>query len=44
MISTLEKELYHAELYLDIEKVRFGDRLAFEKHIAEEALEWNVRS
>ena len=42
MISTLEKELYHAELYLDIEKVRFGDRLAFEKHIQPEALEWNV--
>jgi len=42
MISTLEKELYHAELYLDIEKVRFGDRLAFEKHIQHETLEWNV--
>ncbi|NTV83399.1 MAG: histidine kinase [Bacteroidales bacterium] len=42
MISTLEKELYHAELYLDIEKVRFGDRLAFEKHIQPGTLEWNV--
>lgn len=42
MISTLEKELYHAELYLDIEKVRFGDRLTFKKHINQEALEWNV--
>jgi sensor histidine kinase YesM len=42
MISTLEKELYHVELYLDIEKVRFGDRLAFEKHIQPETLEWNV--
>jgi LytS/YehU family sensor histidine kinase len=42
MISTLEKELHHVELYLDIEKVRFGERLAFEKHIQPEALEWNV--
>jgi len=42
MISSLEKELYHVELYLDIEKVRFGDRLAFEKHIQPESLAWNV--
>jgi len=42
MISSLEKELYHVELYLDIEKVRFGDRLAFEKHIQPESLSWNV--
>jgi len=42
MISTLEKELYHAELYLDIEKVRFGKRLAFEKQIREGALEWDL--
>jgi LytS/YehU family sensor histidine kinase len=42
MISTLEKELHHVELYLDIEKVRFGERLAFEKQIAEGAPEWNV--
>jgi len=42
MISTLEKELYHVELYLDIEKVRFGDRLDFEKHIQPESLEWSV--
>ena len=33
MMSTLEKELYHVELYLDIEKVRFGQRLVFEKKI-----------
>ncbi len=33
MVSTLEKELYHAELYLDIEKVRFGERLQVEKKI-----------
>ena len=42
MISTLEKELHHAELYLDIEKVRFGERLAFEKHIQPDALDWKV--
>lgn len=42
MISTLEKELHHVELYLDIEKVRFGNRLAFEKKIAPDALAWNV--
>ncbi len=42
MISTLEKELHHAELYLDIEKVRFGERLSFEKQIQPEALDWNV--
>lgn len=42
MIGTLEKELHQVELYLDIEKVRFGDRLAFEKKIQPEILEWNV--
>lgn len=42
MMSTLEKELHHVELYLDIEKVRFGDRLAFEKQIHAEALEWRL--
>jgi two-component system, LytTR family, sensor kinase len=42
MMSTLEKELHHVELYLDIEKVRFGDRLAFEKQIRPETLEWSL--
>jgi two-component system, LytTR family, sensor kinase len=42
MMSTLEKELHHVELYLDIEKVRFGERLAFEKEIGPEALEWRL--
>ena len=42
MMSTLEKELYHVELYLDIEKVRFGDRLVFEKNIGEGAESWNL--
>lgn len=42
MMSTLEKELYHVQLYLDIEKVRFGDRLIYEKEIGEAALNWQV--
>ncbi|MCU0370789.1 MAG: histidine kinase [Bacteroidales bacterium] len=42
MISTLEKELHHVELYLDIEKVRFGDRLHFEKLIQPGSMEWEV--
>jgi sensor histidine kinase YesM len=42
MVSSLENELYHVELYLDIEKVRFGERLMFEKQVEPEAIEWNV--
>lgn len=42
MTGTLERELYNAELYLDIEKVRFGSRLAFEKEIQPEAMSWIV--
>lgn len=42
MMSTLEIELHHVELYLDIEKVRFGDRLSFEKQIQPESLEWRL--
>ena len=38
MVSTLDKDLYHAELYLDIEKVRFGNKLVVEKDITDEAL------
>jgi sensor histidine kinase YesM len=38
MMSTLEKDLYHAELYLDIEMVRFGDRLIVQKEIEDQAL------
>lgn len=38
MVSTLEKDLYHAELYLDIEKVRFGEKLVVDKEISPEAL------
>lgn len=32
-MSTLEKELYHIQLYLDIEKVRFGEKLNFVKEV-----------
>ena len=42
MISPLEKELYHTELYLEIEKVRFGNRLEFEKQIQADSMEWPV--
>jgi two-component system, LytTR family, sensor kinase len=42
MMSTLEKELHHVELYLDIEKVRFGDRLAFKKEIGQDTLKWGL--
>lgn len=42
MVSSLEKELYHVELYLDIEKVRFGDRLVFIKNVPPEALDWTI--
>jgi two-component system, LytTR family, sensor kinase len=42
MMSTLDKELYHAEQYLDIEKVRFGERLVFEKSIENGAESWNL--
>jgi len=39
MMSTLKKELYHADLYLDIEKVRFGEKLLVEKDISQEAFD-----
>jgi LytS/YehU family sensor histidine kinase len=42
MMSTLEKDLYHAGLYLDIEKVRFGEKLVVEKQIEEEALKAHI--
>jgi len=32
-MTTIEDELNNIELYLDIEKIRFGDRLIFEKQI-----------
>ena len=37
--SSLEKEIEIAKLYLDIEKIRFEDRLTVHWHISEEALQ-----
>ena len=34
-MNTLEEEIKNVSLYLDIEKVRFGERLQFEKQISE---------
>jgi LytS/YehU family sensor histidine kinase len=42
MMSTLEKELHHVELYLDIEKVRFGERLIFDKSIEPGSETWGL--
>jgi two-component system, LytTR family, sensor kinase len=36
-LITLEKELEHSLLYLEIEKVRFGERLMFDVEIADQA-------
>ena len=35
-LNSLEQEVKNATLYLDIEKVRFGDKLLFEKNIPEQ--------
>jgi len=40
--STLNKELNHVRLYLEIEKVRFGERLKVEERIGEGVGEWPV--
>lgn len=40
--STLKKELDHVRLYLEIEKVRFGERLSVEEHIDPETGDWPV--
>jgi two-component system, LytTR family, sensor kinase len=37
-MNTLEEELHHAGLYLDIEKVRFSDRLIVEKNCSSECV------
>jgi two-component system LytT family sensor kinase len=42
LMSILEKELYHIDLYLEIEKVRFGDRLKVEKNITENSMAWRI--
>jgi sensor histidine kinase YesM len=38
-ISDLQKELYNTDLYLDIEKVRFGDRLKVIKEIDQDSMD-----
>ncbi len=40
--STLKQELNHVKLYLEIEKVRFGDRLMVEETIDESAYDWTL--
>jgi sensor histidine kinase YesM len=37
-MSTLERELYHIQLYLDIEKVRFGEKLDFVREVDDKCL------
>ncbi|MEO9483550.1 MAG: histidine kinase [Ekhidna sp.] len=41
-LNSLEQEINNATLYLDIEKVRFGDKLRFEKELAAECANVNV--
>ncbi|GIR69575.1 MAG: hypothetical protein CM15mP74_08260 [Halieaceae bacterium] len=43
-LTTLREELMAIELYLDIEKVRFSDRLAVEITVAPDAYRCNVPS
>ncbi len=40
--NTLQKEIEHLELYLEIEKVRFGDRLRTEITVEDEVGEWQI--
>ena len=42
IMSTLESELYHIDLYLEIEKVRFGDKLSVSKAISDEVKPWKI--
>ncbi|MBE0661723.1 MAG: histidine kinase [Bacteroidales bacterium] len=44
MMSTLEKELYHIKLYLDIEQVRFSGKLKISHEVDENVLAWKVPS
>lgn len=41
---TLQEELQYLQLYLDIEKVRFGNRLTTQSEISEEALNYKLPS
>ena len=40
--NTLQKEIEHLELYLEIEKVRFGDRLRTEIIVGDDVGEWQI--
>lgn len=40
--SSLKDELKNVALYMEIEKVRFGEKLKFEQTIDPEALNWNM--
>lgn len=40
--TTLKDELENISLYLDIEKVRFGDKLDLQKNLDEGSLEWRI--
>lgn len=44
MMSTLEKELYHIMLYLDIEQVRFSGKLKISYEVDDNMLAWKVPS
>jgi len=41
-MSTLKNELYHVGLYLDIEKVRFSDRMIVEETIDQQCENWPI--
>lgn len=41
-LNSLRQEIQNSSLYIDIEKVRFGDKLQFEKEIGEDCLDIQV--
>ena len=41
-LNSLQKEIEHLELYLEIEKVRFGERLQTEIYIEEAIEDWQI--
>ena len=41
-MSTLRQELNHVRLYLEIEKVRFGERLLVEENMEESLMHWTL--
>jgi two-component system LytT family sensor kinase len=44
MMSTLEKELYHIRLYLDIEQIRFSGKLKIINDVQDISLSWKLPS